>query len=235
LDLGIEGALPPVPNAAVGLLIDDFDVERAVPVCIRSAPSSAAPLHNLLGYCSECFNDCARGNGGQLDARITNDPELSLRCAGGALAFDFNVSQGQQACDPPSGPALRYAGYVELLVGNDLCKEDRGPFNLEALRAEFLAFFVKAAAGSEKWVLEVALKDVVDGQSDKVLVSKDTYVTPDEYAGGWRQVRIPLRDLTRGNPAPDFKRLREINFTVASPTTGVTAGKLYIDEIAFVR
>lgn len=237
---GIDGDAPEPLTVASGLLIDDFDQSRQSAACSRSAPNWEDPLVNNLGYCAECYNDCNGAQGGQLDAVIVTHPEHTLRCRGGALELDFDVSQSASACNPSPMPRA-YAGFVEVLVANDLCTGDRGPFNLDNLNVQDLSFWVAAEEGSDDWDLEVALKDSQDHQSPKLRVRADgrlradPYLQPKLYAGGWQRVRIPLPDFLTGIEPPNLRELREVNFTFTAGVTQIARGKLYLDEIAFVR
>jgi hypothetical protein len=231
---GVDGESAPHTDPAAGLLIDDFDQARATPVCVASGSSWADPLVNLLGYCNECFSDCSGSQGGQLNARVVTDPQRTLRCRGGSLELEFDVSQSATMCNPPPMPRA-FAGFAEVLVGNELCPTDRGSFNLEALQVDHLTFWVAAASGSEDWDLEVAIEDIERHQSPKLRVRAGLYLDQTVYAGGWQKARIPINDFLTSAEPPNLRELREINFTLTAGVTHIDRGRIYLDEVALTR
>jgi hypothetical protein len=241
-DAGIDE--PPVLTAAQGLMLEDFEGEHHddQDQCQSDslARKQAAPNRNTLGYCSECFGDCAQNTGGLVETSLVSDPCSAFRSAGHSLRLRFDVSQGYMKCvDPPDGgdSNVRFAGYVQLLTGNDICPSGRGYLNPDSLGLKKLTFWLRPDSGSEDFILEVAFKDLQNRGSalvtGKPSVHTGSYLMAQVWPGGWQKVEIPLEDLRAGGV--DFTQLREISFTFTSWRAIVTTGAIVLDEIALER
>ncbi len=201
----------PKPN---GLLIEDFNNGRGP---------------NLLGYCHEIFVDTfVVGSKNSLAVVETSyvsyvsQPQNVLRKVGYSWRIRFDISKS-------SSEGGAFGGYVELLVANNICKLDRGPFNLEGLKLNFLTFWIRAEPPGID--MEVALKDIHDNQTTPKRLIRE-YLIPETV---WRKAVIPIKDLLRGNRGDlNLKELREINFAF-SYNMKPDSGRIYIDEIAFER
>lgn len=207
------------PNTpANSLLIEDFD---------------DGEIGNLLGYCHETFVDTFSLVGirqplASIETSYVDikQPANVLRGIGRSWRITFNIKETTLEGDA-------FGGYVELLVANDICKLDRGDFNLEGLKLDTLTFWVKAESPGIN--MEVALKDVDNNITDpKRLI----HLSPSTV---WRKAKIPIKDLvSAGNGKKvNLRKLREINFGFGKARFikdgGELTGTIYLDEIAFER
>lgn len=190
-----------------GVLVDDFDRGNLL-------------SRNLLGYCTERFDDAQHGAVFSLNLTRAG----ALRNTGYSLQIDFDV---QGAGEP-------FGGFVELLAGSDVCPAAGAPLNAVSLNVDFVSFWARAS--SANLALEVALKDIDDNQTTpKVLV------TPPDLGTSWAKVKLPLSQLVpaQSGRRVDVQRLREVNFGFAKKAfqdnNRDTRGALFIDEIAFER
>ncbi len=205
---------------ANSLLIEDFD---------------DGEMGNLLGYCHETFEDTFSlvGTRQPLASIVAsyvdiNQPANVLHGVGRSLQITYEISQS-------SSKGAAFGGYAELLVANDICKLDRGPFNLEGLKFDTLTFWIKAESPGIN--MEVALKDIYNNITEPKRLIRD-YLKPDTV---WKKAKIPIKNLvSAGNgKTVNLRQLREINFGFGKvrfqKDGGDLAGTIYLDEIAFER
>jgi len=211
------------PNTpANSLLIEDFD---------------DGEMGNLLGYCHETFVDKFSLVGidqplASIEASYVDikQPANVLRGVGRSRRITFDITKSSSKGDA-------FGGYTELLVANDICKLDRGPFNLEGLKLDTLTFWVKAESPGIN--MEVALKDVDNNITEPKRLIQDC-LRPNANTV-WRKAKIPIKDLvSAGNGKKvNLRQLREINFGFGKARfikdCGELAGTIYLDEIAFER